>query len=103
MRLFLAIEIGAPLLEELEVAIAPLREIAPEIAWVPNAKRHLTVKFLGDVPEESLSTVVAMAEEGVRRHRAFALQVGGIGAFPNFRRARSQCAADTRGGSVHLR
>jgi RNA 2',3'-cyclic 3'-phosphodiesterase len=88
VRLFLAVELTPGTLEELERAIAPLHELAPEIAWVPTAKRHLTLKFLGDVPEESAGKVVSFAEQAARRHRAFALEIGGVGAFPNFRRAR---------------
>jgi 2'-5' RNA ligase len=88
MRLFLAIELPAPLLDALESAIAPLRAEAPEIAWVPVAKRHLTLKFLGDVGEERLDGLVALADRVARQHRAFSMQLAGLGAFPNFRRAR---------------
>ena len=88
MRLFLAIELSAPLLDALESAIEPLRAEAPDIAWVPTAKRHLTLKFLGDVAEERLPRVVAMAVAIARQHRPFSMQVANIGAFPNFRRAR---------------
>ena len=88
MRLFLAIELPADLLDALESAIAPLRAESPEIAWVPPTKRHLTLKFLGDVDEERLDHVVALADRVARQHRAFSMQLGGIGAFPNFRRAR---------------
>jgi RNA 2',3'-cyclic 3'-phosphodiesterase len=88
MRLFLAIELPAPLLDALESAIAPLRAEAPEIAWVPVAKRHLTLKFLGDVGEERLDSLVVLADRVAREHRAFSMQLAGLGAFPNFRRAR---------------
>ncbi len=88
MRLFLAAELSRDLLETLELAIAPLREIAPELAWVESPRRHLTLKFLGDVASERLASVVTFAEHAAARHRAFSMQVGGIGAFPNFRRAR---------------
>jgi RNA 2',3'-cyclic 3'-phosphodiesterase len=88
MRLFLAIELPPDLLDALESAIVPLRAESPEIAWVPPTKRHLTLKFLGDVSEERLDHVVALADRVARQHRAFSMQLGGIGAFPNFRRAR---------------
>lgn len=88
MRLFLAIELPQDLLDALESAIAPLRAESPEIAWVPPTKRHLTLKFLGDVREDRLDGVVALADRVACQHRAFSMQLGGIGAFPNFRRAR---------------
>jgi 2'-5' RNA ligase len=88
MRLFLAIELPPDLLDALESAIAPLRADSPEIAWVPPTKRHLTLKFLGDVAEERLDRVIALTDGVARKYRAFSMQLGGIGAFPNFRRAR---------------
>ena len=88
MRLFLAIELPDAVLDALETAIAPLREAAPHIAWVPREKRHLTLKFLGDVPEERVPAVTSFADRVARQHRAFSMQLQGIGAFPNFRRAR---------------
>ncbi|MEP6733858.1 MAG: RNA 2',3'-cyclic phosphodiesterase, partial [bacterium] len=88
MRLFLAIELPSPLLDALESAIAPLRAEAPEIAWVPVAKRHLTLKFLGDVADDRVDRIVALTDRVGGEHRAFSMQLGGIGAFPNFRRAR---------------
>ncbi|MDB4891651.1 MAG: 2-5 ligase [Gemmatimonadetes bacterium] len=88
MRLFLAIELPHDLLDALESAIAPLRADSPEIAWVPPTKRHLTLKFLGEVSDERLDRVVAFADGVARQQRPFSMQLGGIGAFPNFRRAR---------------
>ena len=88
MRLFLAIELPTPLLDALDSAIAPLRAEAPDVAWVPLAKRHLTLKFLGDVADERLPSVVDMADAVARQHRPFAMRVARFGAFPNFRRAR---------------
>ena len=88
MRLVLAIELPADVLGELESAIAPLRAEAPTIAWVAVAKRHLTLKFLGDVLEARVAGVAAFVDAVAHRHRPFAMQLHGIGAFPNFRRAR---------------
>jgi 2'-5' RNA ligase len=88
MRLFLALELAPDLIDSLESAIAPLLAEAPELAWVPPHKRHLTLKFLGDVPEERLAHIVALSDGVARQHRPFSMGCGGVGAFPNFRRAR---------------
>jgi len=88
MRLFLAIELPPDLLDALESAIAQLRADSPEIAWVPPAKRHLTLKFLGDVADDRLDRVIALTDGVASKHRTFSMHLGGIGAFPNFRRAR---------------
>ena len=88
MRLFLAVELGTSTLDALEQAIAPLRAEAPDIAWVRPEKRHLTLKFLGDVDEPRVDAVTELTERVARQHRPFSMQLAGIGAFPNFRRAR---------------
>ena len=88
MRLFLAVELGTATLDALEQAIAPLRAEAPDIPWVRPDKRHLTLKFLGDVDEARVDTVTELTERVARDHRPFSMQLAGIGAFPNFRRAR---------------
>ncbi len=88
MRLFLALELGDAILGELAAAIAPLREAAPELAWTRDEQRHLTLKFFGSVEAERLDGIVLMTESIARIHRPFAMEIGGVGAFPNFRRAR---------------
>jgi 2'-5' RNA ligase len=89
MRLFLAIELGLPLLEALDAAIAPLRLAAPELAWVPREKQHLTLKFFGDVDGDAAAARIAEAMEQVASaHRPIEMELRQIGAFPNFRRAR---------------
>jgi len=87
-RLFLAIELPPSLIAEIGAATEALRAAAPDIAWVPPDKQHLTLKFLGGVTEERLEHVVALADRVGQQHRAFSMQLGGLGAFPNFRRAR---------------
>ena len=88
MRLFLALELAPELIDALESAIALLRAEAPELGWVPPCKRHLTLKFLGEVTEERLARIVELVDNVAREHRPFSVPLGGVGAFPNFRRAR---------------
>jgi RNA 2',3'-cyclic 3'-phosphodiesterase len=88
MRLFFAIELGDELLDLLHATTAPLRAEAPELAWLEREKRHLTLKFLGDVDETAVPKLTAAADRAVARHRPLEMSVREIGAFPNFRRAR---------------
>jgi 2'-5' RNA ligase len=88
MRLFFAIELGASVLDRLDVETAPLRDEAPDLVWTSREQRHLTLKFLGDVPDGEDARLIAAAERVAGRHRRLEMSVGGIGAFPNFRRAR---------------
>ncbi len=88
MRLFLAINLGPDQRRAIADAIGPLRAEAPRLNWAGDARLHLTLKFLGEQPPES-ATGIARAMDGVAtRHRRFVMRLGGIGAFPNFRRPR---------------
>jgi len=69
-------------------AIAPLRAAAPSVRWTDEARLHLTLKFLGEQDESIVAPLQAALADVTGRHRAFVMQVGDVGAFPNFRRAR---------------
>jgi RNA 2',3'-cyclic 3'-phosphodiesterase len=86
VRLFVAINLPNVLQSQVYDATEALREAAPWVAWTPAAKLHLTVKFIG---ERDDGTVPALAEELARAtapHAPIDVSMGGIGAFPNFRR-----------------
>ena len=88
MRLFFAIELGAELLDLLEETTAPLRAEAPELSWVGREKRHLTLKFMGDVADADVTRLTVAADRAAARLTPFEMTVREVGAFPNFRRAR---------------
>ena len=88
MRLFFAIELGEALRSALDHAVAPLRAAEPSLAWVRAERLHLTMKFLGEVDDEGAARLARAADAVAGRHRSFEMTVGGVGAFPTFRRAR---------------
>jgi RNA 2',3'-cyclic 3'-phosphodiesterase len=88
VRLFFAIELDPAVRVALDHAVAPLRAGEPGLAWVRAEKLHLTMKFLGDVSEGDVEGLALAAGAVAARHRPFELTLGGVGAFPNFRRAR---------------
>jgi len=88
MRLFFAIELGDRVLDLLDREVAPLQADAPDLAWTSREKRHLTLKFLGDVADDAESKLIEAADHVASRHRRMEMTIGEIGAFPNFRRAR---------------
>ena len=81
-RLFVALDPPRPVCE----ALAGLQPEVPGARWTPPEKMHLTLHFLGDVPE----TDVAPPEWALSevQGRAFPLAVEGLDAFPNRRSAR---------------
>jgi len=88
MRLFIAINLPAEVRAEIVAATSALRAEAPELSWVSENRLHLTLKFLGEVEESRLDELAAAAAPVAGHHRELLMTLGGIGAFPNFRRAR---------------
>lgn len=88
MRLFLAINLPEETKREIAAATEPLRETAPELTWVREPRLHLTIKFLGEQPADRLAAIETAIAEVATRHRELTMGLSGIGAFPNFRRAR---------------
>ena len=88
MRLFLAINPPAEIRRGVWNAAAPLRAVAPDVSWVDEPRIHMTLKFLGEQPEESVAPLVEAVERVAASHAAPVARVEGIGAFPNFRRPR---------------
>ena len=88
MRLFLAINLTPEVRRDVSAATAALRDCVPELAWVREPLLHLTLKFLDEQPAERVDDIGAAIVGVAGRHRELMMTLGGIGAFPNFRRAR---------------
>jgi len=58
------------------------------VSWVTEQCLHLTMRFLGEQPEQSVPDLRIALEGVARRSPAMKLQIGGVGAFPNFRSPR---------------
>jgi len=88
VRLFIAINLPNETRREVVAAVESLRQAAPELAWLHEPLIHLTLKFLGEQPPEMVSQLQRSIDGGAARHRELLMELEGIGAFPNFRRAR---------------
>jgi 2'-5' RNA ligase len=88
VRLFLAINLPSDVRREVAAATVALRQCLPGLAWVDEPLLHLTLKFLGEQPQERVDEVQAAIAGVAGRQRELLMSLGGIGAFPNFRRAR---------------
>jgi 2'-5' RNA ligase len=76
LRLFVALDL--PVAERLRLAA-----LAAPIAgarWIPTSDLHVTLRFLGAVPEDGLDSIVAAL--AAISAPAFALALAGIGTFP---------------------
>ena len=88
VRLFLAINLDPDVRRDVIDATAALREVGPSLTWADESRLHLTLKFLGAQPPESVASIADAMHDVAARHRSFAMHVSEVGAFPNFRRAR---------------
>ena len=72
MRCFVAIDLAPEVRAVVAAAQAGLRAAAPRAAvrWVDPAGMHLTLKFLGEVPEERLPALQGALTEAVTRRPA---------------------------------
>jgi 2'-5' RNA ligase len=99
VRLFVSVDLPADLATALARAQRPLRE-APGVRLVDPDRAHVTLRFLGDVPDDRLGAVEravgdAVAAAGVG---PFDATVGGLGVFPSLDRVRVVWAGLREGG-----
>jgi RNA 2',3'-cyclic 3'-phosphodiesterase len=59
MRLFVALAVPDHVRDGLRAATAPLRERHPELRWTRPEGWHVTLAFLGQVPDEEVDGVLA--------------------------------------------
>jgi 2'-5' RNA ligase len=88
VRIFLAIDLPTKLLELLEEYQNRLRSAQADVRWVRPSNIHLTLKFMGELPESDVVKVVETCKDVCRGEGAFSLNLEGTGAFPNQRRPR---------------
>jgi 2'-5' RNA ligase len=73
------------LLEEYQNRLRPAQA---DVRWVRPSNIHLTLKFMGELPESDVVKVVEICREACRGEGTFSLNLEGTGAFPNQRRPR---------------
>lgn len=88
MRLFIALNIPEDEKDRIHQAVAPLRHANLPVRWVDPENFHVTLKFLGDVQEQTGKEITAALNEIAAKTDPFSVDVGGFGAFPTIRRPR---------------
>ncbi|MEG6521271.1 RNA 2',3'-cyclic phosphodiesterase [Desulfotomaculum sp. 1211_IL3151] len=82
LRLFIAIEIPLVLKERLNKVQQSLREYTTGVKWVSQDNFHLTLKFLGDTPENKCNDIGEAIQQSCQQFSAFTLSLQGLGTFP---------------------
>lgn len=82
MRTFIAVDLAPDIKAALEALIRKVRKNAGGVTWVRPDAMHLTLKFLGEVPEDRVGSVKAILESLAGSRRPFPMRLKGTGTFP---------------------
>jgi 2'-5' RNA ligase len=88
MRTFIAVELPEKIKKEIEELQAPLKRTDASVSWVKPGNIHVTLKFLGEVPEEKIGEVFSATQKALEGATKFTMNLKGTGAFPNLKRPR---------------
>lgn len=86
IRTFVGIATNSAVRERALELIGRLRRGGTQAKWIAAEHLHLTLKFLGDVPEEQIPRVCRTVAEAASACKQFQLQFRGAVAFPDARR-----------------
>ena len=89
VRSFIAIPVPADGLQVLEDAVERLDlELGKSVRWVRSEGVHLTLKFMGNIPEGMVARVLEALPPVAARFAPIDLSISGMGVFPSPRRPR---------------
>jgi 2'-5' RNA ligase len=102
VRCFVAVDLSAEVRAAVTAVQARVRAAAPraDVRWLDPHAFHLTLKFLGNVPDARVPAVSA-ALDGAVSEPPLRLEARGLGAFPSLRRPRVLWAG-IAGGAARL-
>ncbi len=82
MRTFIAIDLPDAVRRFLAARQDRLRAAGGSVRWVRPERMHLTLAFLGEVPEEMAPEVEAAVREACAGFAPVPIEMGGAGQFP---------------------
>ncbi len=88
IRSFVAVNLPAEVRARLEQYGQELKSLGLYGSYPKAESFHLTLKFLGDIPEQKVDAIGGALERAVSGTAPFRLEVRGLGAFPSPSSAR---------------
>ncbi len=82
MRCFVAVELTETVRKRLAGLQQRFSDLGRSVRWVRPDAMHLTVKFLGDVPDQQLPAASQAVADVARQCRPFEFAVRSTGCFP---------------------
>ena len=86
MRLFIALDIDDAIRERIQRFMEGVREFAPDARWVRPESLHVTLKFIGEKPAETVKDIESVLS--TIQVESFDLTFHGHGFFPTPKAAR---------------
>ncbi len=88
MRCFIAINLDDSLRKEIDKYIGELKAGNRDVRWVPPENLHITLKFLGETPEDSVKEISEKLSSVAAHHKPLRIKLHGVGVFPDRKRPR---------------
>ncbi len=82
-RVFIGIPLGKNISENLRETLAPFDTFQKSFYWIPQENWHVTLSFIGDVTEESLSEIQKEVSAFVSSQKYFNVYFNAIESFPS--------------------
>ena len=97
MRTFIAIELPPEIQKTLSRYQNKLKRTGIDVKWVEDKNIHLTLKFIGEINENQLHSIIQALREISRIHAGFEITLSSIGAFPGIQSPRVIWAGISKG------
>jgi len=90
LRAFIAVDIPSSIQQSIQQNINLLRRTVGDssVRWVAAQNIHLTLKFLGDIPQANTDEITQVLQIQAASHPPFDFTIAGLGSFPNSKRPR---------------
>lgn len=88
LRLFIAIETPPGIKSQIDNVISELQSAQANVRWEQSEKIHITLKFLGEIPEKVLPQIVLHLEGVAGNTSPFTIRYSGLGCFPTMHEPR---------------
>ena len=82
MRAFIAITLPGEIKKKLGRVTSTLRQSNVQAKWVDASKLHITLKFLGDVEQEIIPSIVEVLQKVGSMNSPFVVKLSEFGFFP---------------------
>lgn len=88
MRLFIAMPLPTEIEESLGKVIFVLKQNRTRVKWVAPKNIHLTIKFLGEAEDSTVSEISGAIDRVAQKHGIVRSAIDKLGAFPSLKRPR---------------